>query len=131
MNKPRILIVDDDPNVSRLAANTLEKSGDYEVLTENRSYAATAVARFFRPDLVFLDVDMPGKDGGDVAAEMRADPNLANTPIVFLSSLVSHQELGGQPKLLGGFRFLAKPAAPELLERTVREMLAGAARAAA
>lgn len=131
MTKPRILIVDDDPNISRLVAAVLEKCGLYEVRTENRSFAATGIVRTFRPDLVFLDVEMPGKDGGDVAAEIRADPALADTRIVFLTSLVAHSETGGTAKVVGGFPFLGKPTTPELLLRTVRERLAGTERAAA
>jgi CheY-like chemotaxis protein len=131
MNKPRILVVDDDPNVSRLVAAHLEKSGAYQVLIENRPYAAMSVARAFRPDLVFLDVDMPGKDGGQIAAEIRADTDLAKTPIVFLTSLVAHSEVGDEPKILGGFPFLAKPTTPGTLDRTVRTMLAKPGLAAA
>ena len=131
MKQPRILIVDDDPNVSRLVAAHLEKSGAYQILIENRSFAATAVARSFRPDLVLLDVDMPGKDGGEVAAEIMADASLAHTPIIFLTSLVAHSETGGTSKMLGGFPFLAKPTTPEVLERTVSEMLAKTGLAAA
>jgi CheY-like chemotaxis protein len=123
MNKPRILIVDDDPNVSRLVAAHFEKSGSYQVLVENRPYAAAATARSFRPHLVFLDVDMPGKDGGDVAAEIQADPTIANTRIVFLTSLVAHNEAGEKTKMMGGFPFLAKPTTPAVLDRTVAEML--------
>lgn len=131
MNKPRILIVDDDPNLSRLVAAHLEKSGAYQVLTESRSYAATATARSFRPDLVFLDVDMPGKDGGQVAAEIQADPVIGRTPIVFLTSLVGHNELGGHVRMLGGFPFLAKPTTPAALDWTVKEMLSKSPLAAA
>jgi DNA-binding response OmpR family regulator len=131
MNKPRILIVDDEPNVSRLVAVHLQNTGLYEVRTESRSYAATATAREFRPDLVFLDVDMPGKDGGDVAAEIQADRGLAGTKIVFLTSLIAASEAGSKATTRGGFRFLSKPTSPAVLDQTIREMLAQTVRAAA
>ncbi len=131
MNKPRILIVDDEPNVSRLVATHLEKTGLYEVRTESRSFAAVAVVREFRPDLVFLDVDMPGKDGGDVASEIQADRGIANTRIVFLTSLIAPSEAGKKATMRGGFRFLSKPTSPAVLDETIREMLAQPVQAAA
>jgi CheY-like chemotaxis protein len=76
MSKPRILIVDDDKNISKLMAILLEKTGRYQVRTENKSMAAYAVAQEFCPDLCLFDVDMPGKDGGTLARELRADPAL-------------------------------------------------------
>jgi DNA-binding response OmpR family regulator len=124
MNKPRILIVDDDPNISRLVAMHLEKSGEYEVRTENRSFAAMEVARKFRPHLVLLDVDMPGKDGGQIAAELQASPEFVRTPVIFLTSLVSHDEAGDRAVIRGGSPFLAKPMNPAALDRTVKAMLA-------
>ena len=127
MNKSRILVVDDDPNISRLVATILSQSSQYEVRTENRAYAALASARDFKPDLVLLDVDMPGKDGGEVASEIHGDPALAHVPIVFLTSLVSRNEAGNGLSLRGGMRFLAKPVDPAVLQRSVRSLLAVAA----
>jgi len=130
MNKLRILVVDDNPATTRLVAAHLEKCGSYQIITENRSYAATAIARSFRPDLVFLDVDMPGKDGGEVAAEIQADPDLVNTQIVFLTSLMASQGSGDKAIIRDGFTFLAKPTTPVALDRTIREMLVRAGSAA-
>ena len=123
MNKSRILIVDDDPNISRLTATLLSKLGDYEVCVENRSHAAMATARQFRPDLILLDVDMPGKDGGQVAAEFKADRCFANVPIVFQTSLVSPNEAKNEAVMRGGMPFLAKPINPQALSRTLRDLL--------
>ncbi len=61
MSKTRVLIVDDDVNLSRLSAMILENSGAYEVITEQDSRRALAVARQFRPEIMVLDVDMPHK----------------------------------------------------------------------
>lgn len=118
MSKSKILIVDDDAKISTLMRVFLECSG-YEVREENRSFAALATAREFRPDLVLLDVDMPGKDGGTVAAEIGADRDLAHTPIIFVTSLVARHESG----LRGKERFLGKPVAPADLLAAVRQTL--------
>jgi len=126
MIRSRILIIDDDPNLSRLVATLLVKLGDHEVCIENRSYAARATAEEFHPDLMLLDVDMPGKDGGQVAAEFQADPRFANVPIIFLTSLISPNEAADDAVMRGGMPFLAKPVNPQALARTVRRLLAEA-----
>lgn len=130
MPKPRILIVDDDANLSNLVSLFLKKSGLYEVRIENRSSQALSVAQEFRPDLILLDVDMPGKDGGAVAAEIRSDRALRNRPIVFFTSLIPHAEAGHGEVMKGGSLYLAKPVNPKVLLETVDRVLNGMAAAA-
>ena len=129
MNKARILVVDDEPNLSDLVRMFLEKTKRYEVRTENRSSQALNAAREFRPDMVLLDVDMPGQDGGEVARQIEADPVLRGTPILFFTSLVSAKEAGEQVSIRGGMRFLAKPLNPKTLVDTVDRILAERANA--
>jgi len=124
MNKPRILVVDDEPTLSDLVRLFLEKTQRFEVRVENRSAQALAVAKEFRPDLVLLDVDMPGKDGGQVAAEIEAEPALRGTPVVFLTSLISRAEAGARETVRGGELFLAKPVNPKVLVEMVDRLLA-------
>src|SRR6476620_8156170 len=83
----RILIVDNDPNATHLVKVLLEKTGHYLVLEENDATMAHQSARNFRPDLILLDVVMPGTDGGEVAARVEADPELQATQIVFLTAI--------------------------------------------
>jgi CheY-like chemotaxis protein len=123
MNKLKILVVDDDPKLSRLVKTILEKTGEYEVREENRSSAALATGRAFIPDMILLDVDMPGKDGGDVARELQSDPTLNAKPILFFTSLISHGEAGKHEVERGGMLFLAKPVDPAVLIETVGRML--------
>jgi CheY-like chemotaxis protein len=93
--KRRILIVDDDRDASHLIKILLEKNGRYVVLEENDAARAHQSARNFRPDLILLDIMMPGTDGGDVAAQIEADLDLQRTPIVFLTGLVTKAEAEG------------------------------------
>ena len=122
MNKGRILIVDDDPKLSRLIGVILERVGEYTLCEENRPSAAFKTAKAFQPDLILMDVDMPGKNGGEVASEIARDSQMRNTPIIFVTSLVSQKEAGSY----NGKRFMSKPVDPGLLLRTVREILAPA-----
>jgi CheY-like chemotaxis protein len=122
MSKHKILIVDDDPQISGLMAAVLERKGNYAVQQENRSFAALATARAFSPDLVLLDVDMPGKDGGAVAAELGEDPFLKRVPVVFVTSLASKSDLQ-RPAGPRGPYFLSKPPSPQQLLETVGGLL--------
>jgi CheY-like chemotaxis protein len=88
----RVLIVDDDQDSTYLVKILLEKIGHYRVLEENDAAKAHQTARNFRPDLILLDVMMPQRDGGDVAAQIEADPKLQRTPIIFLTALVTKAE---------------------------------------
>jgi CheY-like chemotaxis protein len=101
----RILIVDNDKNSTHLVKVLLEKTGRYLVFEENDSTRAHQTARNFRPDLIFLDVVMPDRDGGEIAVQIRADPQLQYTPIIFLTALVTRTEakiglhIDGHPSL--------------------------------
>jgi CheY-like chemotaxis protein len=119
MSKRRVLIVDDDVNLSRLAGMILENSGNYEVMIINQSNRALPAALHFRPDVMLLDVDMPGKDGGDLAREAANDSRLRDIPVLFLTGLVSSEEAGAAPLQRGGMTFLSKPVEPALLLATV------------
>lgn len=109
MRKRRILLVDDEVSVTRAISLYLTQYGDCDVRVENEATHALATAQQFRPDLIFLDIVMPGVDGGTLAGEIRSDPVLSGTPLVFLTALLSLQETGGASKEIGGYPFLAKP----------------------
>ncbi|MFQ6046915.1 MAG: response regulator [Gemmatimonadales bacterium] len=121
MDKKRILVVDDEAIVTRTLKMYLEGTGSYEVRTENEGTKALAAAREFDPDLVLLDLIMPDTDGATVAAEIREDDALKDTPIVFLTALVSQQEVGPSGKDIGGHPFLAKPVDPEKVVEAIQK----------
>jgi DNA-binding response OmpR family regulator len=130
MSKTRVLVVDDDPNLSRLAAMILESTGTYEVMVVNQSKAALVAARQFQPALMLLDVDMPDKSGGDIAREAAADAALRDIPVLFLTGLVSRDEAGTSVYESGGMRFLSKPVEPALLLSSVASLVRQSALAA-
>jgi len=105
----RILIVDDEADITRSLRLNLQSAGGYAVCTENDSSLALDVARAFRPHLILLDVLMPHLDGCDVAARIHADPELKATPIVFLTALAGNEDTGGHAVTAGATIFLAKP----------------------
>jgi len=113
MRKKRILLVDDEVSITRALSMYLEENGNCEVRVENAGSRAVAAARAFRPDLIFLDIVMPDADGGTLAAEIKADVILRDTPIVFLTALVSRHEMRDGATTIGGHPFLAKPTDPD------------------
>ena len=115
--KRRILIVDDDRDSTHLIKILLEKISHYLVLEENDAAKAHESARDFRPDLILLDIMMPQIDGGDIAAQIDADPGLQGTPIIFLTALVTKAEAKAGLHIQG-HPVLAKPIdIPELINR--------------
>ncbi|PYI83814.1 MAG: hypothetical protein DMF09_10330 [Verrucomicrobia bacterium] len=115
--KRRILIVDDDRESTRLVKVLLEKAGGYLVLEENDAAKAHQSAQNFRPDVILLDIMMPKTDGGEVAAQIEADPELQSTPIIFLTALVTEPETKAGLRI-EGHRSLAKPVnIPDLINQ--------------
>ena len=123
MSKHRILIIDDERPMTRMVRLNLEATGRYEVREENASANALLTARDFRPDLVLLDVIMPGADGGEIAARFKNDPVLSRIPIVFLTATVSPREAGKGGLMSAGMKFLAKPVSLATLVGCIEEFL--------
>jgi CheY-like chemotaxis protein len=121
MTTKRILVVDDEPSVTRNLKLTLESGGHYEVLGENKAVHGLSAARAFRPDLILLDVMMPDMDGGDVTAQLRADPLFRDTPIIYLTAIISKEETDGHEMIRGGETFLAKPVDISELKKTLEQ----------
>jgi two-component system OmpR family response regulator len=129
MDKVRILIVDDDVHLSQLVAIMLEKTRLYTTAVENRPHQALRRASNFKPELVLLDVDMPGTDGAEVARQFRQHPPLHDVPIIFFTSLISPGDANETMIIRGGERFLPKPVDAAVLIRSIESVLCEAATA--
>ena len=124
MSKKKILVIDDEASFTFLVKHALPQ---YEILAENDALRGLETARQFQPDLILLDVIMPGMEGGDLATQMREDPTLCGTPIVFLTAIVSPTEMGGKAQMIGGYPFLAKPASTHSIVEFIDKHLPGSA----
>jgi CheY-like chemotaxis protein len=124
MEKKRVLLVDDEASFTRLMKLNLEANGPYEVEIENDSARVLDTAKSFKPDVIMLDVIMPDADGGQVAADLRSDPALRNTPIVFMTAVVSKDQVIEHRQMIGGQMFLAKPVAIADVMRAIEKALA-------
>lgn len=115
----RILVVDDDPAIGRLAKLGLESTGAYGVFTENIGSRAVETAGECRPDLILLDIMMPGMDGSEVAAALHEDPALRHIKIVFLTALLSK----GEQTKSGKHRVIGKPVTTHELVAIIEQAL--------
>lgn len=109
MAKKRILIVDDEPGITNLLRLNLEKSGHYIVRAENDAERVLSAAIEFKPDLLMLDVMMPGMSGGELAGKLRNTNAFKKLPIVFLTAAVKQHEVDARDGVIGGFPYIAKP----------------------
>ena len=121
MKTKRILVVDDEPSITRTMKLNLERSGAYSVCTENHADRALETARRFQPNLIFLDVMMPEIDGGHLAAQIGSDRSFKGVPVIFLTAIVSEKETTTNGKMIAGHFFLAKPASVVALTRCIEE----------
>lgn len=118
----KILIVDDDVDFTELLKAGLEGTGKYKVQAENQGSRGLSVAKAFKPDLILLDVMMPDMDGSDVAEQIRADGNMKNIPIVFLTSIVTEDEVKFHAGTIGGQNFIAKTLAIQKLINSIEQI---------
>lgn len=120
----KILIIDDEAGFTKLMRMNLERDGEYEVRIENHSVHALKTAQEFQPDLILLDLVMPGLDGGDVHALFQADSTLRKVPVIMLTALVAHGETSsGAVAQAGGVAVLPKPVEMATLRSCIRETL--------
>ncbi len=121
MAKKRILIVDDEEKFTQMVKINLDETGNYEIKTENRAVRALAAAKAFRPDLILMDVIMPDLSGDIVASRIEEDPELKNTPIVFVTATIRKVEAASRGGVIGGHLFLSKPISIEELIDCIEE----------
>jgi len=120
-HKRRILLVEDDPDIAALIQIRLQRDG-YEVVHLANGREAAEWARQHTADLVILDVKLPGMDGFELLAFLRAQPAFAEVPIVMLTSLSQEQHVVRGFEL-GADDYVVKPFSPVELSARVRRLL--------
>ena len=122
-DKKKILLIDDEIGFTNMMKLYLEKAGNYEVRTENMPFQAVSAALEFKPDMIFLDVIMPGLDGGDIAGAIKQDKDLKNVPLVFLTAIAQDSSMDKIEGLIGGREFLPKPVSGEQILDCIKKHL--------
>lgn len=107
-SKKKLLLIDDDPSVCSLLKLKLEKTGKYTVIACQDGEAGIAAARKESPDLIVLDLVMPGVQGVEVAENLADIPKTSAIPIVFLSSLIRPGDVPAQGAWVSGRYLIPK-----------------------
>jgi CheY-like chemotaxis protein len=116
---PTILICEDEEPLRELIRAALGDAYRYVEATDGRS--SLDLARELRPDLIVLDVMMPGTSGLDVLSALREEPGTGNTPVVVITAWTHAQQ---EALAAGAQRFVSKPFDPDELKAIVDELLA-------
>ena len=123
-HRQRILLVDDDRDFVEATTAVLESV--YAVDMAYGGKEALAKARASKPDLILLDVIMPGQDGFAVCEKLKADPELADVPVIMLTSLAEGLGPSGKVGCVSEAEdYLEKPVRPAELLRRVNKFLPG------
>lgn len=116
----KILYVEDEPDIQMIARVALENVGGFELCVCSSGAEALEKAAEFGPDLFLLDVMMPGMDGPTTLTELRKIPQLASTPVMFMTAKVQPQEVE-YLKTLNVTDVIAKPFDPMGLANNIKE----------
>ena len=126
MSIKEILIIDDEANFCRVIKKYLELDGSYRVSTAMNGIDGIALAKTQKPDLILLDIIMPGLAGTEVAEQLLDDPDTTDIPIIFVTSIIKKGEVSKKGGISGGRTFLAKPVNIDELKEKINACLADA-----
>lgn len=118
---PMVMVVEDDASISRSLQIRLDMHG-FRVCQAYDAVLAMDVAKKNRPDVVILDVSIPGGSGFDVAKRLREEPETANVPVIFLTASL-RPDLPQRAAELGAAAFLTKPFDSSELMAEIRNLL--------
>ncbi|MDD4050283.1 MAG: response regulator [candidate division Zixibacteria bacterium] len=117
----KVLVVDDEPEITEIIEAFLDNAG-YVVKVENQPVRAVLQAREFKPDLILLDIMMPGTDGYQICNQIKEDAAMAETPVIFLTGKDSKDDQGRSFQS-GGDMYIKKPFSCERLLEIVNIVL--------
>jgi two-component system, OmpR family, response regulator len=119
-----IVLIDDEPDIRTIGRLSLERVGGWTVHAAASGTQGIAAAREHRPELILLDVMMPGLDGPGTLAQLQADPDLRKIPVVFMTAKVQRDEVDHYLRL-GVAGVIPKPFDPMTLPQQVRDIFGG------
>ena len=119
----RVLYVDDEPDIREIAELALGLDPEFDVRTAASGAEAIAIAREWRPEIILLDVMMPGMDGPETLSQLRGHPETLHTPVAFVTARAQRNEIQNFATL-DAVGVIAKPFDPITLPVQVRKLMA-------
>lgn len=117
----RIMLVEDDPDIQMIARMALENVGGFTVALSDSGGQALETVPAFNPDLILMDVMMPGMDGPAVLEALRKKKETAETPVIFMTAKVQNREVA-QYREMGALGVIPKPFDPMSLPSVIRRI---------
>lgn len=121
IGQAKILVIDDEPQITEIIEAFLTNAG-HQVFVNNVANEGLKRAKAIKPDIILLDIMMPGTDGYGVCNELKNDPATASIPVVFLTGKDRNDDMGRSFKV-GGDMFIKKPFSCERLLEIVNIIL--------
>jgi DNA-binding response OmpR family regulator len=118
----KVLLIEDEPNIIEAVSFILSRAG-LDVKTHSNGHDAVDAVRARDPDLVILDIMLPGKNGFDILQDIRADADLADLPVLMLTARGQEKDRE-LAKRFGASRFMTKPFSNAEVLEVVRDMVA-------
>lgn len=121
--RKKILIVDDEVYICQMVKRMLENTGKYKVSLETDGNRVVAAARSFRPNLILLDIVMPGIEGHEISIRLLDDKKCRAIPVVFMTGIITDDEVQKGKGTMFGRPCIAKPITKEKLLQCVEANL--------
>ncbi len=123
-SKKKILLVDDEKDFCFFVKGNLENTGEFDVLATTSGKEGIKLVRGEKPDLILLDLNMPEMSGDEVAQILSDKPDTKAIPVVFLTAIVTKDEVGNESMAnIGGYNYIAKPVTTKDLIANIRKIL--------
>lgn len=122
LGKFKVMMVDDEADIRRIGQLSMENIGNWQVVLVASGADAVKMARQERPQVILLDVMMPGTDGLTTLGHLRDEPDLCNIPVIFMTAKVQRHEIE-RYLALGGTGVISKPFDPLRLPEAIRALL--------
>ncbi|QDE93786.1 hypothetical protein BHS06_35075 [Myxococcus xanthus] len=120
----KVMLVDDEDDIRTIGNLSLSRVGGWQTVLAASGAEALEKARTEKPDLILLDVMMPGMDGPTTFGRLRAEESTAHTPIIFMTAKIQKQEVARYLEL-GALGVIGKPFDPMTLPQEIRKLVPG------
>ena len=118
----KILVIDDEEAFCRAMKKALELKTDFQILTATQGVEGIQLAKTQKPDVILLDVMMPGMFGTQVAEKLSEDPVTRSIPIIFVTAVIAQAGVKENNYSAGGYHFIAKPVKIDEVIKKINEV---------